>query len=384
MTDGGRRALRGADRRRGAGGRRRRARARRGRCAAREPYTHAVPYSHRSGARIEPLISLQWFMRMDELARAGDRRRCATGACASTPTAGRASTSTGWRTSGRGASRASCGGGTGCRSTTATPARRPTSRARRRSAAAPATGRCARTRTCSTPGSRARCGRSRRSAGPSRRTRCAPSTRPTSLVTARDIIFLWVARMIMMGLEFTGEVPFADVYVHAVIQAPDGRRMSKSLGTGIDPLEEIDRSGADAVRFGHARDVLDPGRPLQRREDRAGRAARQQALQRGALRAARRSASTAAPPAPAPTAVEDRWILSRLARAERELARADRAPTTSRAPRTLLYDFVYGELCDWYIELVKARLDEPRAAARRCGYVLRRDADARASRSCRS
>ena len=70
------------------------------------------------------------------------------------------------------------------------------------------------------------------------------------LVTARDIIFLWVARMIMMGLEFTGEVPFADVYVHAVIQAPDGRRMSKSLGTGIDPLEEIDRHGADAVRFG--------------------------------------------------------------------------------------------------------------------------------------
>ena len=60
------------------------------------------------------------------------------------------------------------------------------------------------------------------------------------LVTARDIIFLWVARMIMMGLEFTGEVPFSDVYIHAIIQAPDGRRMSKSLGTGIDPLDLID------------------------------------------------------------------------------------------------------------------------------------------------
>ena len=74
---------------------------------------------------------------------------------------------------------------------------------------------------------------------------------PTDVLsTARDILFLWVARMIMMGLRFTGEVPFADVYIHSVIQAPDGRRMSKSLGTGIDPLDEIDKHGADAVRFG--------------------------------------------------------------------------------------------------------------------------------------
>ncbi|MBK5230034.1 MAG: valine--tRNA ligase, partial [Thermoleophilia bacterium] len=74
---------------------------------------------------------------------------------------------------------------------------------------------------------------------------------PTDVLsTARDIIFLWVARMIMMGLEFVGEVPFDDVYIHSVIQAPDGRRMSKSLGTGIDPLEQIDEYGADATRFG--------------------------------------------------------------------------------------------------------------------------------------
>ena len=74
---------------------------------------------------------------------------------------------------------------------------------------------------------------------------------PTSfLTTAREILFLWVARMIMTGLEFAGDVPFGDVYVHSVIQARDGRRMSKSLGTGIDPLEEIDVHGADALRFG--------------------------------------------------------------------------------------------------------------------------------------
>jgi valyl-tRNA synthetase len=77
---------------------------------------------------------------------------------------------------------------------------------------------------------------------------------PTDVLsTGRDILFLWVARMVMFGIEFTGELPFTDVVVHSVIQAPDGRRMSKSLGTGIDPLEEIDQHGADAVRFGRWR-----------------------------------------------------------------------------------------------------------------------------------
>src|SRR5204862_1954643 len=71
-----------------------------------------------------------------------------------------------------------------------------------------------------------------------------------ALVTARDIIFLWVARMVMLGIEFTGQIPFTDVPITSVIQAPDGRRMPKSLGTGIDPLDEIENHGADAVRFG--------------------------------------------------------------------------------------------------------------------------------------
>ena len=120
--------------------------------------------------------------------------------------------------------------------------------------------------------------RDARLAGATRR-RCAPSIPTDVLVTARDIIFLWVARMIMMGLEFTGEIPFTDVYVHSIIQAPDGRRMSKSLGTGIDPLDLIeggprppvfeDRRRLPGLRrrrrpLGPARDVLGPGRPLQR------------------------------------------------------------------------------------------------------------------------
>ena len=151
----------------------------------------------------------------------------------------------------RGASRASSGGATGSRSGTATlrgDRRSPRTSARERPPAA-AEVRCAR-RTCSTPGSARRCGPSRRSAGPTD----DPLLRgfyPTDfLTTAREIIFLWVARMVMMGLEFAGDIPFDDVYVHSVIQAPDGRRMSKSLGTGIDPLDEIDVHGADALRFG--------------------------------------------------------------------------------------------------------------------------------------
>ena len=121
-----------------------------------------------------------------------------------------------------------------------------------------------------------------------------------ALVTGRDIIFLWVARMIMMGLEFTGSEPFSDVHITAIIQAPDGRRMSKSLGTGIDPLDLIEGGprppvfasgsqpagnfpayGADAVRLGVAGHVLRSGRALLRGQGRPGSAADQQALERG-------------------------------------------------------------------------------------------------------
>src|SRR5207247_2112454 len=135
-----------------------------------------------------------------------------------------------------------------------------------------------------------------------------------ALVTARDIIFLWVARMVMMGLEFRGQIPFSDVYITSVIQAPDGRRMSKSLGTGIDPLDEIDAHGADAVRFGlyamsstqdvkYSSEKVRQGQPLANK----------------LLNAARYPLmNVSAPPVagqPRPTRVEDRWIASRLRRA---------------------------------------------------------------------
>ena len=253
-----------------------------------EPYVHSVPFSHRSGERIEPLISLQWFCRMDELAKPaievverGQVRFVPEQLEARLPRLDDA-------TSAPGASRASSGGGTGCRSGTATPARRPTSPRRRPSAAAPAAASCARTRTCWTPGSAPPCGRSRSSAGPTRRPELRAFYPTDVLVTARDIIFLWVARMVMMGLEFAGEIPFEDVYITSVIQAPDGRRMSKSLGTGIDPLDEIEAHGADARPLRAARHVLGPGRALFGGPDPAGTGPGEQDVERVATDPAQR------------------------------------------------------------------------------------------------
>jgi valyl-tRNA synthetase len=195
--------------------------------------------------------------------------------------------------------------------------------------------------------------------------------------TARDIIFLWVARMIMMGLEFTGQVPFTDVNIHSIIQAPDGRRMSKSLGTGIDPLDLIEGGprppvfeqpgefpayGADAVRWGLA--AMSSGQDVAFSEDRI---AQGQQLTNKLWNASRLILLGVGPDARAaasPTTVEDRWILSRLRRAKLEVA--GRIETFDFAHAALaLYDFVYGELCDWYLELIKPRLrgGEPELAA---------------------
>ena len=112
--------------------------------------------------------------------------------------------------------------------------------------------------------------------------------------TAREIIFLWENRMIMAGLELMGEIPFHDVIIHSTILAPDGRRMSKSLGTGIDPVEIIDaaRRRRDALR--PAEDVVGPGRALVDRRGRGRPPAREQALEREppAARERRRRRST--------------------------------------------------------------------------------------------
>ena len=178
---------------------------------------------------------------------------------------------------------------------------------------------------------------------------------PTSfLTTAREILFLWVARMVMMGIEFPGAIPFRDVYVHSVIQARDGRRMSKSLGTGIDPLEEIDERGADALRFGllamsSTQDVRYSDAKVEQGSDLANKlynASRLILLNAAAVE-----------PAPRPTRVEDRWILSRLERTIASVTEKLEAYDFAHAVQES-YSFIYGDLCDWYLEIVKPRLYE--------------------------
>jgi valyl-tRNA synthetase len=195
---------------------------------------------------------------------------------------------------------------------------------------------------------------------------------PTDVLsTARDILFLWVARMVMLGLHFAGDVPFGDVYVHSIIQAPDGQRMSKSLGTGIDPLAVIEGGprppvfahdgrpagdfpayGADAVRFGLL--AMSSSQDVRFSEDRV---AQGQALANKLWNASRFVLlQGASEPDPTPRAVEDRWLLSRLERAKAATRGAIEAYEFHRAALGL-YDFVYGELCDWYLEWVKGRDD---------------------------
>jgi len=180
---------------------------------------------------------------------------------------------------------------------------------------------------------------------------------PTDVLsTARDILFLWVARMVMMGLRFTGDVPFSDVYVHSIIQAPDGRRMSKSLGTGIDPLDLLDRYGADATRFGLL--AMSSSQDVRFSEEKIAQGAQLATKLWNASRFVLLGVGESVEAAARPQAVEDRWILSRLQRAKADMRRSIEAFEFHHAALGL-YDFVFSELCDRYIELVKPRLDEP-------------------------
>jgi valyl-tRNA synthetase len=140
--------------------------------------------------------------------------------------------------------------------------------------------------------------------------------------------------------------------VHSVIQAPDGRRMSKSLGTGIDPLEEIDRHGADAVRFGLL--AMSSTQDVRYSPEKV---AQGQALANKLFNASRFVLGKVPPgtaPAPRPATVEDRWILSRLQAIKAGTAARFEAFDFSKLAFGL-YDFVYRELCDWYLELIKHR-----------------------------
>jgi valyl-tRNA synthetase len=176
--------------------------------------------------------------------------------------------------------------------------------------------------------------------------------------TAREIIFLWEARMVMAGLELIGDIPFSDVIIHATILAADGRRMSKSLGTGIDPVELIEQHGADATRYGllkmsSTQDVRFSAQPIEEGRRLANKLwnASRLLLMGGGDRVELE-----------PSSEEERWILARIdatrAELESDLDVFDFSHAVER-----LYHLTFDDFCDWYLEAIKPRLDDPAVRA---------------------
>ncbi|HEY1276979.1 MAG TPA: valine--tRNA ligase [Thermoleophilaceae bacterium] len=206
---------------------------------------------------------------------------------------------------------------------------------------------------------------------------------PTDVLsTARDILYLWVARMVMLGVEFTGRLPFTDVPIHSVIQAPDGRRMSKSLGTGIDPLGLITGGerppvfeeggdfppyGADALRFGLL--AMSSSQDVKFNEERVKQGRDLANKLWNATRLILLRVEDVEPDPRAAETVEDRWIVSRL---ERLTARVTELFDEYRfSPAALeLYGAFWSELCDWYLEFAKPRLYDEDADKRAVSAVL--------------
>jgi valyl-tRNA synthetase len=192
---------------------------------------------------------------------------------------------------------------------------------------------------------------------------------PTSLlVTGFDIIFFWVARMTMMAGAFTGETPFADVYIHGLVRDENNRKMSKSAGNGIDPLLLIDRYGADALRFALVREVAGAGQDIRldydRKSDTSGTVEASRNFANKLWNATRFALMNLGGETPASLGkadsaalqLADRWILSRLARVNRETAGRYSSYGLGEAAKGL-YEFAWNEVCDWYLELSKRRLN---------------------------
>ncbi len=184
---------------------------------------------------------------------------------------------------------------------------------------------------------------------------------PTSvLVTGFDILFFWVARMIMMGLRFLGEVPFRQVYIHALVRDPEGQKMSKSKGNVIDPLVVVEQYGADALRFTLTA-LAAQGRDVRLSEDRIEgyrhfcnkiwNAYRFVALHLTPEDATSLRQGDIPPPAD----LADRWILSRLQEVIALVTEAFEAFRFNDAA-SHLYQFLWHEYCDWYLEMVKTRI----------------------------
>ncbi len=175
--------------------------------------------------------------------------------------------------------------------------------------------------------------------------------------TARDIIRLWENRMIFAGLELMGEIPFTDVIIHSTILAADGRRMSKSLGNGVDPLDLIAKHGADATRYGllkmsstqdvrFAEGALEEGRKLTNKLWNVSRLLLQDRVE----------------PEARPRELEERWILARIDAVQAEVE-ADWSAFEFSPSVQALYHLTFDDFCDWYAEAIKPRLGEPETRA---------------------
>jgi len=201
---------------------------------------------------------------------------------------------------------------------------------------------------------------------------------PTSvLVTGYDIIFFWVARMVMMGLEFGKDIPFKHVFIHGLVRDSQGRKMSKSLGNGIDPVEVIDKYGADTLRFmlitGNT-----PGNDMRfywERVESARNFANKLWNASRFMLMNLEGFDKGFVPEKSDYTLADQWILSRYAKTVQGVTNNLEKFELGEAGRTI-YEFIWNEFCDWYIELSKARLYDTEAVRARqtaqyvLGYVL--------------
>lgn len=195
---------------------------------------------------------------------------------------------------------------------------------------------------------------------------------PTStLVTGYDIIFFWVARMIFSAMEHTGKAPFENIFIHGLVRDSQGRKMSKSLGNGIDPLEIIDKYGADALRFTLATGNA-PGNDMRFYIERveASRNFANKIWNASRFTLMNLDITENKLPELSDLQLEDRWILSRYNRVVKEVTEnLDKFELGIALSK--LYDFIWESFCDWYIELVKPRLfDHENPTGKTAQYVL--------------
>lgn len=195
---------------------------------------------------------------------------------------------------------------------------------------------------------------------------------PTSvLVTGYDIIFFWVSRMIFSGLEHTGKAPFKHVFIHGLVRDSQGRKMSKSLGNGIDPLEIIDKYGADALRFTLATGNA-PGNDMRFYIERveASRNFANKIWNASRFTLMNLDITENKLPDIKDLQLEDKWIISKYNRLCKEVTENLDSFELGVAV-SKLYDFIWDSFCDWYIELVKPRLfDKENPTAKTAQYVL--------------